>query len=56
MKRWKRFDSRPKSQKFICPDCGEVCTCHTRINDVTLCDYEYCPYCGKKITPDTVKE
>ena len=44
---WERLDCRGSlCRSFRCPKCGGVVDpgCYTH-----LCDYEYCPYCGKKL-------
>ena len=52
MAKWIRFDSRPKNQKFICPECNKICYNSMHLKGTTYCDYSFCPYCGKEVEPD----
>lgn len=44
---------RKKSYKFRCITCGNHFNAITYISTVqgivNVCDYNYCPYCGKKV-------
>lgn len=52
---WIRYDDRPKNQKFICPHCKKTSFCQAVVgetgNKVNICDYAYCPRCGKVVDP-----
>ena len=61
MSYWIKKDNRKKSQIFICPLCKKECNCiayigNTKFTRINICDYKFCPYCGKKIESEEVNE
>ncbi len=47
---WTKCDKRPKSSKFVCSHCHEICSCiHYITKDnkkINVCNYKFCPNCG----------
>lgn len=51
---WINITGRTKGQKFRCSNCKGECHCITYGNSDkygkrNICDYEYCPRCGKEM-------
>lgn len=56
MKWIKGLPSTPKSQVFFCPHCKQRVHCNCPIGKVNICNYKYCPHCGKEVEPGYPKE
>lgn len=56
---WIPMDNHPSSISFICPHCqmpvyyhhGSSSASRRKSNTMKRCPFEYCPWCGKKVTP-----
>ena len=51
---WEKIGGTPKSIIFKCPRCKKLVYCIKYVGDhcrkkTNICDYKFCPYCGKKI-------
>lgn len=64
MAHWINITGRTKGHKFQCSECKGKCNCISignadKYGARNICDYEYCPRCGKKMDltqPTTIIE
>lgn len=54
MKKWIKISRAPMSERFQCPECFRKVTCKVHVTKFdgrreVVCDYKYCPYCGRKV-------
>ena len=53
LKLWRKRDHRSMSNVFTCPHCGRECYCNHPVQNhktnrrANICDYKFCPHCGK---------
>lgn len=56
---WIEENTRPKSFKWICSECGstvyDMPMCNKK-NYKKMCLYQYCPYCGVRMDLSEVAE